>query len=477
MAAAVALAGSCCALLLGFPVASSVTFLAPLTLLPLLAAYRMGSRRLTFIATLLFAFAEFIVGLHWVYAGAVTQRGIGDYLTAFAGLLLACIPYALLGVAIPFIVPKRGALWCIAVSALWTLCEYWRSTWALGIPYLQLGQALIDTPLVWLATFGGAALLTFLCALASCVIFELWTSRPQQRVALAGAVGVIALGLALLRPPMPAPAKSNIHAAVFQLGAISDDSSLDTYLRAYRRRVANSTFAVWPESGFPFAADAKIFSAVGRVHVPLLFGASVERGPAFYDVLAFTNANGKIDGLYAKRHLVPGNEYFPLSGIARLLRLPGADAPTLSPGHHAAAFSIAGTAIRVGPLICFESAFPALARSDVLDGANVLVAATNAAWFPEASSRFQQSQAARLVAIETGMPIVMAGTVGPSGLIDPSGAWHDETRPAASIAEIVAVPQGEETLYDRWGAAPLLALLAAMALFALSPRLRGNSSR
>ncbi len=470
LAAVTIVCGALCGALLGSQWAAPFTVVAPLTLFPLFYAYRFTSRIVCVWLTVAYTAAQLLVGLRWVYLGAVAHQGPGVYYTSAIALLFECIPYALLGFAASLFAERSAWRWIVAMAAMWTLCEYWRATSALGVPYVQLGHALIDTPFVYLARIGGTEMLTFACVLASAALFE--ASRRALRWRAIGwtlCAGVIVL-CAISFNDAPRVVKPGFDVAVFQFGqVIGSDGNLQKYLTALKSLPMRRGFAVWPESDLPLGPGktlATIRSAVRARGVPLLAGGIITDTSGMHDAVMFFGSRGTLGGYYAKRHLVPFGEYVPLPGLAHYL-IPVAlirALPNLSPGMGPATFAVGNHII--GPLICYESSFPALARDEVLAGANVLVAATNDAWFAHAPGPWELEQTARLVAIETGTPMVLAGTVGPSGTIDADGRWTGSLPVRASAYGVFALPSAHATLYDDFGDAPPLVAIALLGLLA-----------
>jgi apolipoprotein N-acyltransferase len=127
----------------------------------------------------------------------------------------------------------------------------------------------------------------------------------------------------------------------------------------------------------------------------------------------------------------------------------------------------------VSPLICYEVIFPgAVARDD--DRPGWLLNLTNDAWFGATSGPYQHFAAARLRAVEEGLPLVRAANTGISAIVDPYGRL---------VARIGLLREGvidgplpaalsRPTPYARLGNAIVLALIAATAAPALARRRR-----
>ncbi|MGB0290761.1 MAG: nitrilase-related carbon-nitrogen hydrolase, partial [Opitutales bacterium] len=84
--------------------------------------------------------------------------------------------------------------------------------------------------------------------------------------------------------------------------------------------------------------------------------------------------------------------------------------------------------IRCAPLVCYEDIFPALARSSVLAGAEVLFVATNNAWYGEEGGASQHAAHSVLRAVENRRPVMRCGNGGWSGWIDAYGTVREVLR-------------------------------------------------
>jgi apolipoprotein N-acyltransferase len=198
-----------------------------------------------------------------------------------------------------------------------------------------------------------------------------------------------------------------------------------------------SDFIVWPEAVTPWALkrDLNVASWLETVSTrtgrPLLLGSIAVEPAGAVDEQWFNGAYvvDPVKGLqypgYAKRKLVPFGEYIPLRPVfgwiskfvpiggdfqrgisARPLRLPAAGR---------------GNTVPVGLLICYEDNFPALARENALEGAELLAVLTNNAWFGEGGAAYQHAAHSVLRAVETRRPVLRCGNGGWSGWIDEFG--------------------------------------------------------
>jgi apolipoprotein N-acyltransferase len=105
-----------------------------------------------------------------------------------------------------------------------------------------------------------------------------------------------------------------------------------------------------------------------------------------------------------------------------------------------------------GPLICFESTFPDLARTVVDRGARVLVYESATSTFQGSWAPPQHASLGAVRAAETGRPAVQAALTGVSAAYDARGrrtAWMDAPRRGSVVVDVT--PAQGRTPYDRYG--------------------------
>jgi apolipoprotein N-acyltransferase len=133
---------------------------------------------------------------------------------------------------------------------------------------------------------------------------------------------------------------------------------------------------------------------------------------------AFLVSGGRTIGHYDKIRLVPFGEYVPLRRMLffaeKLVHAVG----EFEFGTNE--MPLAGKA-RYGPAICYEVVYPQITRTQIRNGADVLVTITNDAWYDGSSAPEQHLWQARLRAIEGDRYLLRAGTTGISAFITPTG--------------------------------------------------------
>ncbi|MEU7655616.1 apolipoprotein N-acyltransferase [Micromonospora taraxaci] len=439
---------------------------------------------------------------------------------------------ALLGAATAWVSPLVDRVrwsWPVLTGLLWVGQEALRDRTPFGgFPWGRLAFSQDTSPLLRLASLGGAPLVTFAVALLGgllvTVAWHTWTTlrpttpinpagtgsttgpsvdgadaapatgssaRRWAPVAVPAALAVALTAGALLVPVAAAGSGATVTVAIVQgnvprLGldfnaqrqAVLNnhvDATLELAARVAAGQQDQPDLVVWPENSSDIdplrnpTAGARISQAADTVRAPILVGA-VLLGPGAGQVrnagiLWRPGTGADLDQLYTKRHPVPFAEYVPLRDVARMVsKQVDLIRNDFVPG------STPGV-VRVGPavlgdVICFEVAYDEVVRDTVTGGAQLLVVQTNNATFDVAEAR-QQLAMVRLRAVEHGRPALMASTVGVSGFVAPDGRVSDAT--GFNTREVVVrqlrLDDGR-TLATRLGWWPEVAL-AALAAAAL----------
>jgi apolipoprotein N-acyltransferase len=128
----------------------------------------------------------------------------------------------------------------------------------------------------------------------------------------------------------------------------------------------------------------------------------------------------------------------------------------------------------VGPLVCYEAIFPGdVVQEDARPG--LMLNVTNDAWFGDSSGPRQHFAAARLRAVEEGLPLVRAAGTGISAIVDPYGRVL--ARLDLNHRGVVTGPLPEAlppTVFARAGNALALALAGLLALAGIWLARRGD---
>jgi apolipoprotein N-acyltransferase len=186
-----------------------------------------------------------------------------------------------------------------------------------------------------------------------------------------------------------------------------------------------------------------------------------------YNTAFLLGADGRIQGRYDKRHLVPFGEYVPLQTIFFFLDKLVVGIGDFGRGRTATVFFLDGA--RFSVMICYEVIFPGEVREFVRAGAQFLVNITNDAWFGRSGAPSQHLAMAAMRAVENGTYLVRAANTGVTAVIAPTGAILGETGifTEAALVGTIRLRQGE-TPYTRYGDVLAWVCLVFLGAYALA---------
>ncbi|MCF3143378.1 apolipoprotein N-acyltransferase [Streptomyces platensis] len=360
----------------------------------------------------------------------------------------------------------RCAAALVLVPSGWLMVELVRSWEYLGGPWGLMGAGQWQVPpALRLASIGGVWLVSLLIVAVNTALAEL-IARPAARLpAVAGLlVCALAVTAAWLRSPVPRTT-GTVRIAVVQPNLTGTPAERLARSETLTRSLAGRgvRLIVWGESSLTqdpadHAALAERLAALSRqTGAELLINAdSAHAGrPGISKSAVLIGPDGPTGDRYAKMRLVPFGEYIPFRSALGWATRVGKAAPTdRLRGTATVVMPVASAGgLRVGPLVCFESAFPDMSRHLVRDGAQVLVAQSSTSTFQESWAPAQHASLAALRAAENGRPMVHATLTGISAVYGPRGEQIGERLGTdRSAAAVYDLPLAEVTTpYTRYG--------------------------
>ncbi len=404
-----------------------------------------------------------------VVAGMVGYGAMISWLIAPAGVvgwvLLVLVQAAWLGIWALVVAPylHRSAFPALAAGA-WVGMDALRGIVPLsGFSWGALAYSQVDV--AWFVPLGrvlGASGITFVVVGLSVALVDglvgMWAGDREDppRAPLAQAVGLALLTTLVTVGPPATEGQLDVLAVQgndIEHWVAQDPDPPRTIARNLHRLTLDAVEAggapdltVWPESAIdrdpsrPAWADlGELASDASRAVGTLVAGVSLDgpddpvRERIVGAWLLGPQGTQDVEDLYIKRRPVPFGEYVPgrrwLDWIPALDQVPR-DAIA---GPDPQAFEVA-PGVRAAVLICFETLFSDLARTNILSGevsgevdAGVLLAITNDASFQRSAEPAQHLAQSRMRAIETGRWVVHAALSGSSAFVDPEGRVHQAT--------------------------------------------------
>ncbi len=432
-----------------------------------------------------FGLGHHVLGLYWVTEAILFEAARFWWLVPLAVPALAAALAVFIGAAclVARLAP-RGWPRVVALAGAWVLADLARQFVLTGFPWNPWGSAwevpgAVGDVFIQPAALVGVHGLTFMTVLlaglptltrrwwaAGCAILAAWIAYGLLR--LEGAIPSQSVTVALQQGNVAQGQKFDqaFASRIFQ-------HYLDLAAQGHSRGPA---IEVWPETAFPglLDFDERARQVIEQVNggAPSLIGSvrfDQQRRPR-NSLFAIVDG-GAIADVYDKWHLVPFGEYIPDWLPLPIMVMPG-NGFASGPGPRT--LHVPGLP-PVGPLICYEVIFSGQIV-DREDRPSWLVNITNDAWFGNSTGPRQHLAAARMRAVEEGLPLLRAANTGISAAFDARG--HElgridmQTTGTLSVTLPGALPP---TLYARLGLwlptiAGFVALSAALAARRIPPQ-------
>jgi len=434
----------------------AVGALPPLYIVPLAVPAFVGflwllsgapSGRAAFVVGWGFGLGYFAGGLYWVTEALLTDPEKFGWMVPLAVPVLAAgLALFIALAALATQLTRTGGVARVLVFAIaWTGAEWLRGAVLTGFPWNPIGSIWADTVVMLqsVSVFGvfGLGFITIAVAAMPTVLGEpvigergLRSWRPVLAALLV--LGVIAIGgmvrlagteLGYVQGIRLRLVQANI-SQVQKWRAARRSANFKKHLELTRAPgFAKITHVIWPESAVPYflSRDLDRRLMIARA-VPkgglIVTGLTRRSAPGagrrqFWNSLRAIDQTGRIVGTYDKAHLVPFGEYVPLRRFIPIPQI--ANGAEFSAGPGPQTLRLPGLP-PVSPLICYEAIFPGAV---VAPGPRPewLLNITNDGWFGNSAGPYQHLAAARMRAVEEGLPMVRAANTGISAVFDSYG--------------------------------------------------------
>ena len=397
-----------------------------------------------------FGFGLYLIGLYWITEAILIESARLWWCVPFAvpalSALLAAFIAAAVGVA-AFARPGWPRL--LTLAGAWVLADLARQFVGTGFPWNLWGSVWelpgrVGDVLIQPASLVGIHGLTLATVLLAGLPLLGWGFRAAGIALLAAWVA-----FGVIRTDAAAPPPPGITAVLVQ-GDIAEGQKwsqalaagifrryLDLTREGIARAGEGNKVVIWPETAFPGLlgrdpeARRMIEQAAGGA--PSLIGSVRfdSRGRPRNSLFALT-PDGEVAGVYDKWHLVPFGEYQPDWFPLPIQIVPGGG---FAAGAGPETLRVPGLP-PFAPLICYEVIFP----SQVVDEAarpRWIVNVTNDAWFGNSAGPRQHLAAARMRAVEEGLPVLRAANTGITAAFDARG--HELARLPMNRPDILVI--------------------------------------
>ncbi|MGW0909038.1 apolipoprotein N-acyltransferase [Streptomyces sp. NPDC002853] len=423
-----------------------------------------------------------LLGLLWAPWGWLVRRLLGGVLT-----------------------PGRTAAALVVLPSGWLMVELVRSWEGLGGPWGLLGSSQWQVePALRLMSVGGVWLVSALLVTVNTAVAALVATlvpahavRPPgtartaiARAAVPATAGLVAVAAVTTSAWAWAPrpeAAGRMRVAVVQPGVIDGVGGAEKRFareETLTRGLAGQDLdlVVWGESsvGYDLAERpdvARRIAALSReLGADILVNVDARRSdrPGIFKSSVLVGPEGPTGDRYDKMRLVPFGEYVPARSLLGWATSVGkAAGEDRRRGERPVVMSV-GDGLHVGPLVCFESAFPDMSRHLTREGAQLLLAQSSTSTFQSSWAPEQHASLAAVRAAETGRPMVHATLTGVSAVYGAGGERVGAPLgTSASATSTYDIPLAEGvTPYVRLGDWPVHTALAVLAVLCAAEGLR-----
>ncbi|MDE2006155.1 MAG: apolipoprotein N-acyltransferase, partial [Rhodospirillales bacterium] len=394
-----------------------------------------------------FGFAHHVLGLYWVTEAILVEAARFWWLVPLAVPALAALLALFIAAACAlarFAPTRPGRVF--ALAGAWVLADLARQFALTGFPWNLWGADWAFPGRLGAAFAQGAALVSVHGMTLATLLLAALPLLGWRWRALGAALLVAWAGYGLHRLAAPAPSGPGITALLVQ-GDIPEGQKWNRaiaqgifarYLDLTRAAVAAApagrpTLTIWPETASPYllGSEPQVRAAIAAAAGGSATGPAAGRTVALIGAVRFSGhrrprnalfaltGGGAVAARYDKWHLVPFGEYQPDWFPLPIQVVPGGG---FAPGPGPRTLTPPGLP-PIGPLICYEAIFPGQIVAPGTRPA-LLVNVTNDAWFGRSTGPRQHFLAARLRAIEEGLPLLRAANTGISAVIGPRGRVH-----------------------------------------------------
>lgn len=343
------------------------------------------------------------------------------------------------------------------IASLWATIEWTQTIGWWGVPWSRLCLGQTETSLSLLsASLFGSYFVSFLIVAVNCCIAYIFVEQKFTKVLASACICMVVGNLVL--GGIITLAYNNDDNRQIKVGIVQGNIKLDekwsgdaleqeqmieqvhTRLTAEAAE-AGADVVVWAETAFPYNITdkrANYFSELAKSTGTTILASTFtfpeklvysESGYLrTYNSLFEVRKDGSFgEQIYSKQRRVPFAEFVPLEDLISFLIPPLANLNQMSsdilPGEGSTVLETQNAG-NIGCAICFDSIYEQYSLEAVRSGAEIIVVATNDAWFDDSAENYMHTSQSKLRAIETGRYVVRAANTGISGIVNPLGQFE-----------------------------------------------------
>ncbi|MBF0224763.1 MAG: apolipoprotein N-acyltransferase [Desulfobacterales bacterium] len=439
-----------------FP-APNFSYLAWISIIPLLYSIRDVEGKKAFLLGLISGLSHYLTLMYWIINTIKTYGELPFILGLLLLLLLAL--YLSLYIALFCCLITKFCLTSkniqVYTPIIWILLEYLRGKLLTGFPWLLLGYSQFERlNLIQVSDIFGVYGISFLIIFVNVSLFIVFLHLTKikwkflqinKKDSTLSIIICFFLFLSSLlygkwqiynfdKKTFPLLKAAVIQGNIDQSAKwdyVVQEQNLNKYISLSKSaKISKPDIIVWPETAASFYyknnayLSALLDANIRAINTNFIIGSpSFERKQnetiLYFNSAYLINNYATVEGRYDKVHLVPFGEYVPLKKILPFIEKIVENIGDFSNGKKGEILYLNNA--KIGVQICYEVIFPELSSAIVRNGANVIVNITNDAWFGFSSAPFQHFSMVVFRAIENKKSVIRSANTGISGFIDPLG--------------------------------------------------------
>lgn len=456
------------------------------------------TRRSAFSTGWWFGLGHFALGMSWTANALTIDMGRFGWLIPFCILGFGVVLGIYIGLTtLVASFAKTGIKRAIVFAAAWTLFEWLRSWLFTGLPWNLTGTVWANNESIMqvcsLTGIYGLSLATILF-FAMFSIFGYKTGNRKYFAVGAPAflIFLIAVGGMWRLSSASDDFVPNVKLRLVQANILQKDkwdlnrrghNLLEHIALSHSKGFEEITHVIWSETASSFPLNIDFYARAAVAKAAPLNGALITGMPRFdmqekeakriWNSVIAIDAAGKTLAYYDKVHLVPFGEYVPFGKFLPLDKITSGKLD-FSSGEERKTLEIKGLP-PFSPLICYEVIFP----TEVIGNKkrpSWLLNITNDGWYGDSVGPYQHFAAARIRAIEEGLPLVRVANTGISGVIDAYGRVVNSLSLGKKGVVDSNLPKALDsiTFYGRFGNSIPLMLIFLLFLGGFSEQMRSK---
>ena len=379
--------------------------------------------------TFIYAFFIHALGVSWVSESLITYGLMGlagsIFVTVFF-ITIVSIPYILIALFHKPIT-KNGIYNINLIAVIFLAVEYIKSLLFGGFPWLLIGNSQNGTIFNLVYPIFGSYMVSYIVILAASVFYKALHIKQKQYILLSVILGSTYL-LTYFQSNKEVKYNNHISFTIFQPNIYPDKTyDADEYQNIVSQYIRfldekkSTDLTILPEAITPYVLNnnnkllEKLMMMSNNTNTIIAGFFTKSKNDYFNSMVFFSD---KVD-YYHKRKLVPFGEYTPWYDT--FIKLSDSlDIPLSNLTH--GPFSqedIFFNNTKLLPLICFESTFPNLLKSNIEN--EIIINISNDGWFGNSLAPYQHLQITQVRALEFNRYILRAANTGLSAVINNHG--------------------------------------------------------